>query len=84
MGIGSLLSLRAAFTDRIIPLLQEYFYGDWAKIGMVLGQSFVKRSSAGIGWPEGFEGDGEAAAAESWAITDSEGWDAAAFVSIYR
>jgi hypothetical protein len=50
---------------------------------MVLGRSFATRSSVGTSWPAGFEGDGEAAAAESWAITDSELWDAAAFASIY-
>ncbi|MCK5685804.1 hypothetical protein KAJ27_16845, partial [bacterium] len=30
-------SLRLIFTDRIIPLLQEYFYGAWDKICIVLG-----------------------------------------------
>jgi len=30
-------SLRLIFVDRIIPLLQEYFYGAWDKICMVLG-----------------------------------------------
>lgn len=31
-----------AFTDKIIPLLQEYFYGDWAKMCLVTGEGFVR------------------------------------------
>lgn len=34
--------LRTAFKDKIIPLLQEYFYGDYGKIGLVLGKGFVE------------------------------------------
>lgn len=30
-------ALRQIFVDRVIPLLQEYFYGSWEKIAMVLG-----------------------------------------------
>lgn len=32
--------LRNIFKNNIIPLLQEYFYGDYEKIGMVLGTGF--------------------------------------------
>lgn len=31
--------LCCVFRDRIIPLLQEYFFNDWAKIGLVLGDN---------------------------------------------
>jgi 5-methylcytosine-specific restriction protein B len=31
--------LCVAFRDRIIPLLQEYFFNDWAKIQLVLGDN---------------------------------------------
>jgi 5-methylcytosine-specific restriction enzyme B len=34
--------LREAFQNKIIPLLQEYFYGDYGKIGLVLGEGFFK------------------------------------------
>jgi len=35
-------ALLSVFTDNIIPLLQEYFFNDFVKIGMVLGEGFVK------------------------------------------
>lgn len=37
LGAIDYVSLRMIFMDRIIPLLQEYFYGAWDKICMVLG-----------------------------------------------
>lgn len=32
-----------AFKNEIIPLLEEYFFGDFGKIGLVLGSSFVEK-----------------------------------------
>lgn len=32
--------LKYTFHNRIVPLLQEYFYGDYGKIGCVLGRGF--------------------------------------------
>ncbi len=37
LNVNSLEDLRGVFVDRVIPLLQEYFYGDWSKICTVLG-----------------------------------------------
>lgn len=34
--------LALVFKNKLIPLLQEYFYGDYGKIGLVLGSGFVK------------------------------------------
>jgi 5-methylcytosine-specific restriction protein B len=36
----ALLDLQNAFQNKIIPLLQEYFYGDYGKIGLVIGEKF--------------------------------------------
>ena len=40
MNIWSLEDLQAAFKYKILPLLQEYFYNNYAKIGLVLGDQF--------------------------------------------
>lgn len=34
------------FKNNIVPLLQEYFYGNYAYIGLVLGDGFVKKEDA--------------------------------------
>jgi len=36
-----LAALKQTFSKNILPLLQEYFYGDYGKIGSVLGEGFV-------------------------------------------
>jgi len=57
MGIAQqanpLEKLRKVFAQKILPLLEEYFYGDPAKIGMVLGKRFVKRDDVSITLLEG-------------------------------
>jgi len=42
MNIESFEDLRNVFRNKIIPLLQEYFYGDWQKIRLVLADNQVK------------------------------------------
>jgi 5-methylcytosine-specific restriction enzyme B len=48
LKVESLADLKTVFQDKIIPLLQEYFYGDYGKIGLILGKGFieVEKSSA--------------------------------------
>lgn len=36
-------TIRDSFYKNIIPLLQEYFFGDYGKMGLVLGKGFVKK-----------------------------------------
>jgi hypothetical protein len=45
MDLKNSEELKLAFKDKIVPLLQEYFYGDYGKIGLVLGDGFVKSHS---------------------------------------
>ncbi|MGY5351025.1 McrB family protein [Wenyingzhuangia sp. IMCC45533] len=42
MNITTEAQLANTFNNSIVPLLQEYFYGDYGKIGLVLGTGFVK------------------------------------------
>ncbi len=34
--------VKSIFKEKIIPQLQEYFYSDWKKIQLILGESFIK------------------------------------------
>lgn len=45
MNVYSLSDLQLAFKNKIYPLLQEYFYNNYAKIGLVLGDKFVSQKS---------------------------------------
>ena len=40
LNISELTGLKKVFQNKIIPLLQEYFFGDFGKIGLVLGSDF--------------------------------------------
>jgi hypothetical protein len=44
INVQSMSDLEIVFKDKIIPLLQEYFFGDYGKIGLVIGSGFVKRN----------------------------------------
>jgi len=58
------------FATKILPLLEEYFYGDPAKIGMVLGERFVKRTDETIEWAAGDWGVDEFEERRVYAIQD--------------
>ena len=63
MEVDSLDSLRNVFANKVIPLLQEYFYGDYAKMEMVIGPDFFNiKDSSKIKFavkPEDFETTGK-------------------------
>jgi 5-methylcytosine-specific restriction protein B len=42
LKVASLDDLKNVFQNNIIPLLQEYFFGDYGKIGLVLGKAFFE------------------------------------------
>jgi len=45
MNLETEIDLQNAFKNKIIPLLEEYFYGDFAKIGLVLGADFISKNN---------------------------------------
>ncbi|MEP0862611.1 MAG: AAA family ATPase [Ignavibacterium sp.] len=50
--------LKVIFKQKIIPLLQEYFYGNPERIGLVLGDAFVKRiDDSKISFKSGFDNE---------------------------
>ena len=50
LNVESIEDLGDRFRNRIFPLLQEYFYDDWRRIGAVLGgNAFVQEANAGDG-----------------------------------
>ena len=84
INVKSQADLEEAFQLKVIPQLQEYFYGDWSKIQLVLGNSFVvkKDDQSNITWPSidsDVEFDGESMS--QFKIANVENWN---FESIYK
>lgn len=48
--------LKSIFKHKIIPLLQEYFYGDYRRMGLVLGEGFVEKDTINPSLFAKFEG----------------------------
>ena len=42
MNVETLDDLKEVFGNKILPLLQEYFYNDYEKLGLVLGDAFFE------------------------------------------
>jgi len=85
IGIQGLEDLKRTFKDKIIPLLEEYFYGDFGKIGLVLGEKFIEQTKyeekvfAKFPYEKDFLED-----KKIYHITPSKDWDEKAFKSIYE
>ena len=85
IGIEDLDGLRRTFKDKIIPLLEEYFYGDFGKIGLVLGGAFIKLAENQVAFPENFEYEKDFLEDKKiYHITSFSDWDEKAFKSIYE
>lgn len=84
MHIQNEEELKLTFKDKVIPLLEEYFFGDFGKIGLVLGNSFVeKQQNDAIFASFDAYGDGQQDLAERpvYMIRNQKEWD---FVSVYQ
>ena len=85
IGIQDLEDLKRTFKDKIIPLLEEYFYGDFGKIGLVLGEKFIEQTKyeekvfAKFPYEKDFLED-----KKIYHITSSESWEEDTFESIYE
>ncbi len=82
----TLEGLKKVFRNRIIPLLQEYFYGDWGKIGLILGKDFVHRREVGAKPFADFDHDDHDALADrpTWELADLDKLSNVAFQRIYK
>ncbi len=52
MNVSDTDDLKMVFRDNIVPLLKEFFYNDFGKVRLVLGDKFVKKIDAGEAKPE--------------------------------
>ena len=89
MQVTNLPELREAFQLSILPLLREYFFGDWGKIGLVIGGAFitqVNKQKANVEYPlltfEPYQ-KGELSEKPVFSFTDAADMDVAAFQKIY-
>lgn len=82
--IETLDDLRHLFSERILPLLQEYFFDDYARIGLILGKDFVLERTADAEFAD-FEHlyADEFAERRIYEIADVAGLDEGAFIRIY-
>lgn len=85
IGIQNIDDLRRTFKDKIIPLLEEYFYGDFGKIGLVLGGAFIKLAENQVAFPKNFEYEKDFLEDKKiYHITSFNEWDDESFISIYE
>lgn len=82
MNINTLEDLRIVFANKIIPLLKEYFYGDWGKIGLVLGEGFIQKKTQpfqGIFTNFDYEYKDDFESRVVYELTKVKDWDETAF-----
>jgi len=76
--------LRLIFKTKVLPLLEEYFFGDPGKIGMVLGKAFVARKDETIQWALGDWGMDDYEERRVYALADPMTLTLEDFQSVYE
>ena len=85
IGIRDLDNLKQTFKDNIIPLLEEYFYGDFGKIGLVLGGSFIRQEENKVHFPKNFTYDNDFPEDKKiYRYTPFNDWNEQTFISVYE
>jgi len=81
-----LSEIRTIFQNKIMPLLQEYFYGDWGKIMLVLGDGFVEKKTSNISFLSTNKYDNYEDFEEKpmYKFTNAENWTLNTFRAIYE
>lgn len=90
LNIATLEDLKQTFKNKVIPLLEEYFFGDYGKIGLVLGSNFIKlkeddsKVSFAKNFTEKYEDAENLREKAVYTFTDEDSWDKNTFISIYE
>ena len=85
IGIQNLDDLKCVFKDKIIPLLEEYFYGDFGKIGLVLGGSFIYQEENTAKFPKNFTYENDFLEDKKvYRFMPFESWNEHTFTSVYE
>jgi len=83
LDINSINELKGVFRNKIMPLLQEYFFGNYNRIGLVLGKAFVKENPP-VQFADGFSDEDDLYEERRiFKIQSPEDLTAADFINIY-
>ncbi len=83
INVDSLSKLQQVFKNKIIPLLQEYFYDDYKKIQAVLNDNQMIQSKPQPDFLNKFHDEIDSEK-DVYAITNFEQWDERSFMQIYE
>jgi 5-methylcytosine-specific restriction endonuclease McrBC GTP-binding regulatory subunit McrB len=85
IGIQNLDDLKLVFKDKIIPLLEEYFYGNFGKIGLILGGNFIFQEENTAKFPKNFAYENDFLEDKKvYRFTPFEYWNESTFISVYE
>tara|TARA_R110002051_G_scaffold3333_1_gene18061 strand:+ start:71176 stop:74133 length:2958 start_codon:yes stop_codon:yes gene_type:complete len=78
--------IKIIFQNKILPLLQEYFYGDWGKILLVIGKEFVATKENTIKFlsTDSYDDFEEYDEKPIYNFTNPSSWTIDSFKSIYE